>query len=151
MPKPRCVYCKYFFVGTVVGLTAIAARELIGLLLPADNQGYYILSVLIVYVVGILASFYGHYRVTFSHIEKKQKMVTAVQQFTAIAIVGMLITVLLSYIIRYGVRLEFIPDRYAAAVAFGTATICASLVSYVLNSRYTFADTERHVALRGES
>lgn len=102
------------------------------------------------YAVGILASFHGHYRVTFSHIEKKQEMVTAIQQFTAIAIVGRLITVFLSYVVRYGFRLTFIPDKFAPAIAFGFATVCASLVTYVLNARYTFSETS-HAVLRRKS
>jgi len=149
MLKTNCIYCRYFVVGAIVSVTAIVAREIIGFMLPSDTQIYYVLSVLIVYAGGIIMSFAGHYRVTFSHIRQKQKLMTSIFSFTLIAFVGMIVTALLSYVIRYNLDLGFIPGKYSAAISFGIATVVASLITYTLNARYTFAESVDSV-LQGE-
>lgn len=136
----RCTYCKYFVIGAIVGVTAIVAREIIGFLLPADTPVYYMLSVTFVYAGGILASFYGHYRVTFSHIARKRAALESIGRFTIIAIIGMIITALVSWQIRYALGLERVLGKLLPAFAFGTATVIASLVTYTLNARYTFVE-----------
>jgi putative flippase GtrA len=64
-------YFRYLVVGGIVGLLAIAARESLAYMLPDDSPGYYLLSVIIIYTGGIIASFYGHFHVSFSHVEDK--------------------------------------------------------------------------------
>lgn len=136
----RCTYCKYFVIGSIVGVSAIIAREIIGILLPADTPAFYILSVILVYTAGILASFYGHYRVTFAHIIHKRAVLESIVKFTVIAIIGMIITAILSWQIRYALGLERIIGKLLPAFAFGSATVIASLVTYNLNSRFTFSE-----------
>jgi len=139
-PMMHCIYCKYFFVGSIVGIIAIVAREIIGILLPADTPVYYMLSVTLVYAGGIIASFYGHYRVTFSHISNKRAACESIGKFTVIAVIGMIVTSLLSYQVRYHLGLEPVFGKILPAFAFGTATVTASLVTFSLNSRYTFVE-----------
>jgi putative flippase GtrA len=142
MPMMHCIYCKYFAVGAIVGCTAIVVRELIGILLPSDTPVYYLLSVTLVYAGGIIASFYGHYRVTFSHIRRKRAALESIGKFTIIALIGMGITALLSYQIRYRLGLEPVFGKALPALAFGSATVIASLVTYTLNTRYTFVEEQ---------
>lgn len=140
MTGVRCTYCKYFVIGSIVGVSAIVVREIIGILLPADTPAFYILSVILVYAGGILASFYGHYRVTFAHIMHKRAVLESIGKFTVIAIIGMIITALLSWQIRYALGLERVFGKMLPAFAFGSATVIASLVTYSLNSRFTFSE-----------
>ena len=137
----QCVYCRYLVVGAIVGITAIVARELISYLLPADSPGYYLLSVIIIYTGGIIASFYGHFRVSFSHVQNKQATMVSMGKFTLVALAGMGVTSLLSYQIRYNLNLEPVFGALLPSVAFGVAALTASLLTYTLNARYIFVDT----------
>jgi hypothetical protein len=65
-------YFRYLVVGAVVGVLTISARELLALVLPGDSPGYYLLSVILVYTGGIIASFIGHFHVSFSHVQDKR-------------------------------------------------------------------------------
>ena len=134
----HCIYCKYFVAGSTVGIIAIVVREIIGILLPSDTPAYYLLSVAVVYAGGILASFYAHYYITFSHIGNKQIAFKSICKFTIIAIIGMIITTYLSYLIRYHFCLQDIFSKLLPAFSFATATVAASLVTYALNKKYTF-------------
>jgi putative flippase GtrA len=134
----HCIYCKYFVIGSIVGIIAIAAREILVILLPSDTPAYYLLSVALVYAGGIIGSFYAHYRITFSHIRHKRAAFESIGKFTVIAIIGMIVTSLLSYQIRYHLGLQPVFSTFLPAFAFGTATVIASLVTYSLNKKYTF-------------
>ena len=136
----RCIYCKYFLVGSLIGCTAIAAREFVSILLPSDTPAFYLASVVIVYAGGIVASFYGHYRVTFSHVRHKRATLDSVGKFTGIAVIGMFITAFLSYQIRYHFGLHPVIGKALPAVAFAAATLLASVVTYLLNSKFTFIE-----------
>ena len=46
-------YFRYLVVGGIVGLLAIAAREILAYVLPEDSPGYYLLSVIIIYAGGL--------------------------------------------------------------------------------------------------
>ena len=138
----HCIYCKYFAVGAIVGCSAIAAREIIGILLPSDTPVYYLLSVSLVYAVGIIASFYGHYRVTFSHIRRKRAALESIGKFTIIALLGMLITALLSYQIRYRLGLEPVFGKALPALALIFILVYTKKVTYTLNTRYTFVEEQ---------
>lgn len=139
----RCTYCKYFLVGAAVGVAAIIAREIIAYLMPADTPVYYLISVVLVYAGGIIASFHGHYRVTFSHIRNKRAALKSIGRFTIIAIIGMLITTLLSYQIRYATGMEPILGKLLPAFAFATGTVIASVATFLLNARYTFVENPK--------
>ena len=137
---PQCVYCRYLIVGAIVGIIAIVARELISYLLPADSPGYYLLSVIIIYTGGIIASFYGHFHVSFTHIKHKRATIVSMSKFILVALAGMGATSLLSYQIRYSLNLESVFGPLLPSIAFGTAAVTASLLTYTLNARYIFVD-----------
>ena len=139
----RCTYCKYLLVGAVVGIATIIAREIIAYILPADTPSYYLLSVVLVYAGGIIASFYGHNRVTFSHIRNKRAAQKSIGRFIIIAIIGMLITSLLSYQIRYTTEMEPILGKLLPAFAFASGTVIASIATFLLNARYTFVENQK--------
>lgn len=136
----KCVYCRYLVVGAVVGILAIVARELISYLLPADSPGYYILSVIIIYTGGIIASFYGHFHVSFSHIKNKRATIVSMFKFILVALAGMGVTSVLAYQIRYSLNLETVFDYLLPSIAFGAAALTASSLTFTLNIRYIFID-----------
>ena len=136
----KCIYCRYLVVGSVVGILAIVARELISYLLPADSPGYYILSVIIIYTAGIIASFYGHFHVSFSHIKNKHASIVSMFRFILVALAGMGVTSVLAYQIRYSLNFETVFGRLLPSIAFGTAALTASLLTFTLNARYVFVD-----------
>ena len=136
----RCIYCKYFLVGALIGCAAIAARELVGMLLRSDTPVLYLTSIIVVYTGGIIASFCGHYRVTFSHVRHRRATLESIGKFVGIALIGMLITALLSYQIRYRLGLQPFLGKALPALAFGVATLLASFITYKLNSKFIFIE-----------
>jgi putative flippase GtrA len=133
-------YFKYLVVGGIVGLLAIAAREILAYMLPGDSPGYYLLSVIIIYAGGIIASFYGHFHVSFSHVKDKSATLVSMFKFTLVALAGMGATATLSYQIRYNLGLETVFGPLLPSFAFGMAALTASLLTYSLNARYIFVE-----------
>ena len=58
--------------------------------------------------------------------------------FTLIALLGMALVAALSVAIRYGFGADQMLGRYGAGVAFALATLLVSIITYALNSLYTF-------------
>ena len=139
----HCIYCKYFLVGAVVGITAILVREVIAFLLPADTPFFYGLSVVLVCIGGIVAAYIGHLKVTFSHVDCPLHAFIPTLNFTLIAILGLVTTTLLSLALRYILPLELVVGEFKPTVAFALATIIASFITYPLNARFTFTGSER--------
>tara|TARA_R110002072_G_scaffold302722_1_gene487958 strand:- start:6832 stop:7257 length:426 start_codon:yes stop_codon:yes gene_type:complete len=134
-------YLKYFVIGGIVGLAAILSREGIAILLPADTPEYYALSISIVYAIGILASYVGHRRVSFSHVDMEgQSTAVSMTTFTAIAIFGLVCTTFLSVCIRFLFPVEEIFGSFDGAASFAIATLITSIITYFLNARHTFRE-----------
>ena len=133
-------YVRYLVVGGIVGLLAIAAREILAYMLPDDSPGYFLLSVISIYAGGIIASFYGHFHVSFSHVKDKSATLTSMVKFSLVALAGMGVTATLSYLIRYNLGLETVFGPLLPSFAFGMAALTASLLTYSLNARYIFVE-----------
>lgn len=142
-------YLRYLVVGGIVGLLAIVARELLAMLLPDDSPGYYLLSVILIYSGGIIASFYGHFHVSFAHVSDKSATLLSMSKFTAVALAGMAVTAMLSYIIRYHLGLQDLLGVLLPSFAFGLAALSASLLTYSLNARYIFIGDNTGPVLAG--
>lgn len=136
--KHASTYTRYFVVGAIVGVLTVALRELFAYMLPADTPVYYALSVVLAYTVGIVCSYYGHHNVTFRMQEAVGGHATAFTRFAFIAIAGLLATTAMSMLIRYGFSMDRLLGKYAGSFAFALATILASLLTYSLNSAFTF-------------
>ena len=131
-------YVRYLLVGATVGFLAVVARELLALILPDETPAYYLLSVIIIYSGGILASFYGHFHVSFAHVNGKQHSLIAMLRFTQVALTGMAVTAGLSWLIRYHFGLEPLFGVLLPSFSFGIAALLASLLTYTLNARLVF-------------
>jgi len=136
--KHASTYIRYFVVGAIVGVLTVALRELFAYMLPADTPVYYALSVVLAYAVGIVCSYYGHHNVTFKMQDPVDGHATAFTRFAFIAIAGLLATTTMSMLIRYGLPVDRLLGEYAGGSAFALATILASLLTYSLNSAFTF-------------
>jgi putative flippase GtrA len=135
-------YSRYLLVGAIVGVMAIIAREALALILPGDTPAYYLLSVLIIYGGGIIASFYGHFHISFAHVEARQHTLIAMLKFTLVALTGMAVTVWLSWLIRYNIGLYTLFGVMLPSISFGIAALLASLLTYSLNASFIFVDND---------
>ncbi|CAA0111856.1 Uncharacterised protein [Halioglobus japonicus] len=139
-------YLKYLFIGAVVGIASIIGREIIAVFLPADTPEYYALSVFIVYALGILASYTGHRKVSFSHVDMEgQSTASSMTWFTVIAVVGLLCATVLSVCIRYLLPIQGVFGAYSATAAFAIATVITSVITFTLNARHTFRGSTPNV------
>lgn len=140
-PGTLLTFFRYAIIGAIVGISAVIGRELIAVVLPADTPGYYALSVVIVYLLGILASYSGHRKVTFGHVDMGNESITrSMTSFTAIALFGLVCTTGLSVLIRYFFPVDEFLGSFAGAFAFALATLITSVMTFSLNARHTFVD-----------
>lgn len=132
-------YSKYIVIGGIVGVITVLIREGISFVLPQDTPTYYAVSVVLAYCVGILLSYYGHRKVSFSHAQPVGSTVESFSRFTVIAIMGLLATTGLSVLLRYKLPFDKYLSDFGAATAFAIATFLASLLTYSLNATFTFS------------
>lgn len=141
-PGTLLTYLKYAVIGAIVGISATAGREVIARVLPADTPGYYALSVSIVYLFGILASYVGHRKVSFGHVSMDGHSVArSMTSFTTIALFGLVCTTGLSVVIRYLLPAGEFRDTFGGAFSFALATVITSVITFFLNARHTFKDS----------
>ena len=57
-----------------------------------------------------------------------------------VALAGMGVTSVLAYQVRYSLNFETVFGRLLPSIAFGTAALTASLLTFTLNARYVFVD-----------
>jgi|TARA_R110002072_G_scaffold101954_5_gene224511 putative flippase GtrA len=140
-PKTLQSFLKYLVIGAIVGVAAIGGREVIAMLLPADTPEYYALSVAIVYAFGIVASYIGHRKVSFSHVNMENEDTAAsMSSFTAIAIFGLVCTTGFSVCIRFLFPIENLMGSFSDAASFAIATLITSVITFSLNARHTFRE-----------
>ena len=136
-------YARFLATGAAVAVVTIGCRELIGLVLGGDDAVRYSISVILAYAIGIAISFWGNRRFTFQQLAAEQTG-TKFAMFVVVALIGMLSTWLLSLALRYGLRLErFIGKPSSASVAFATAALLSSLITYPLNALFVFSKRSR--------
>ena len=132
-------YSKYAVVGAVVAIVAIGIREFIDILLPSDSPSYYTFSIFIAYLCGFALSYFGHKLISFSHIRQlafshRHSMIV----FVLIALLGMLVTMLVSLTVRYLLPMDVILGSWAASFAFAVGVLISSIGTFWLNRAYTF-------------
>ena len=130
-------YGRFFLVGTVIGLLAIALRELIAAALPVDTPTYYSISVIAVYVLGILLSYVLQHRITFK-VRLGESNWRRLISFIAVALVGAFATGLLSLSFRYSLGFDRMFGRLSGALAFAVAAVSSSVLTYSLNALIVF-------------
>jgi putative flippase GtrA len=134
-------YARFLVTGVVVGVITIGCRELIGWLLRPDNPAAYSLSVVTAYAIGIVLSYIINRRYTFNDVGRIETGPSFLR-FGGIALLGLLLTWLLSLTIRYETSWLIAPGRYSAMAAFAIATLISSAVTYPLNALLVFRRTD---------
>ncbi len=132
-------YSRFMFVGGIVGVITIGCRELFGLILGPDTPVAYSISIAGAYGVGITLSFLLNHRFTFSRSGTTRSW-RRFGRFFAVAVTGLLATWILSLALRYGIRLDALIGPPAKVVAFATATLLSSALTYPLNSLFVFRE-----------
>jgi len=130
-------YRRFFLVGTVVGLLAIALRELIAAALPADTPLFYSISVVVVYVFGILASYVLQHRFTFEvSLTKSDRR--RFMTFIGVSLIGAVATWLLALVFRYELGVDQVFGQLSGSMAFAAAAVSSSILTYTLNALLVF-------------
>jgi putative flippase GtrA len=129
-------YLRFIFVGAFVGVVTIGCRELIGLILHGDTRQNFTISVLLAYAVGIALSYFLNQRFTFDRGDSAG--LKAFLRFVAVALLGLVSTAVLAVTLRYGANLDLLIGPLARPVAFATATVLSTLITYPLNARFVF-------------
>jgi putative flippase GtrA len=130
-------YARFLLVGAFVGLASVGFREVIGRMLVADSAGYYSLSVVLAYALGIALSFILNRRHTFNQRDTSASF-SSFALFVLIALLGAFCTWALSLLLRYGAHLNALLGNSAAAVAFALAALLSTVITYPLNARFVF-------------
>jgi putative flippase GtrA len=136
-PLSLAQYRRFFLVGTVVGLLAIALRELIAAVLPADTPFFYSISVVGVYVLGILLSYVLQRRFTFKT-SLEERTWRRLISFVSVALLGALVTWLLSLSFRYELGFDRVLGHSSGSMAFAVAAVSSSVLTYTLNALLVF-------------
>ncbi len=129
-------YGRYFVNGSLIGVSAVICREMIAGFI-GDTPLFYLLSVLIIYAAGIVASFLLHKKFTFKA-ESNQQTITSFYRFIMTALLGLFITAGLSVAFRYGLNLDLVINKYSGSVAFILASLTTSIITYILSVKFVF-------------
>ncbi len=130
-------YQRYFVVGTIVGVTCVALREIIAILLPADTPSYYTLSVVLVYAFGMVGSFVLQRSFTFDA-KKIDGGKGRFFKYVLVALIGAMLTAKLATLLRYELNLDALLGNFGATVAFVIAVCATSIVTFWLNAKLVF-------------
>ncbi|HFD11031.1 MAG TPA: GtrA family protein [Crenotrichaceae bacterium] len=130
-------YPQFFIIGSMVGIATVLVRELISILLKSDGRMDYLISICGAYGFGIIASFTLQRLFTFRNHGKKRARDHFIP-FTLVALGGCILVALLSFLLRYTLLSHPIDNEYAATIAFITASLLVSIVSYWVNAKFVF-------------
>jgi putative flippase GtrA len=133
-------YARFLLVGGFVGIVTVACRELLGYLLHADTQRTYSISIVGAYAVGMALSFLLNHRFTYGGQRAGKRSWRKFVRFVAVALTGLLATWALSLALRYGLQLDALLGPAAKLIAFATATVLSSGLTYPLNSWFVFRE-----------
>jgi len=93
--------------------------------------------VVVVYIFGILTSYVLQHRFTFK-VSLAQSNRRRLISFIAVALIGALVTWLLSLIFRYELRFDSTFGSLSGSMAFAAAAVSSSVLSYALNALLVF-------------
>ena len=132
-------YSKYAVIGAVVAVVAIGIREFVAALMPVDTPAYYLFSIFVAYLCGFVLSYFGHKYISFSHVRQLAfSHGRSMGTFVLIALLGMLVTMLVSLAVRYLLPIDKIPGGFSASIAFTIGVTVSSFGTFWLNRIFTF-------------
>lgn len=131
-------YLRYAAVALAALTTTVLIRELFQFIVGADTKISYGASIIFAYAVGIAVNFSLQKRFTFGRI-KSQDGGRAFLGFTVVALVGAASTFLIAFVLRYGLQLDSVMGSSSPTIAFLSATVLSSFLTYTLNACYVFS------------
>lgn len=136
----RPSYSRFFAIGTALGVATVAAREVLGRLIPDTPLGYWS-SVVIVYAAAMAIGYrlQGRYAFGFdaSYLTDRGGR-WRFARFATVAATGSILTAVLAVALRYGTPLGSLTASVAGAASFALAAVATSVVTFALNRRFVF-------------
>ena len=133
-------YPIYFIVGGFVTLVTIVLRDAISRFLQGSAWEYMI-SIAIVYTVGIVLSYFLQSRFTFkTNINNSRSFKSKFTYYTMVQLVGMGVTIVFSLLIRYLLFPLTIISQFRDTIAFIIASLIASIVTYGVSKIFIFKE-----------
>jgi len=127
-------YIRFATVGAFIAISAILLREIVAALLPPGNYRFST-SIVIVWSLGILLSFYLNRAYTFA---SKSSGWTSLARFSIIAIAAGLLCVVISNM-TLEVLAHVLPSlAYRETIAFIVGNLLASIASFAAYRRLVF-------------
>lgn len=130
-------YPQFFIIGSGVGIATVLVRELIDFLLDSNGQIEYLISICGAYGFGIISSFTLQRLFTFRN-HGSRRAIDHFIPFVLVALAGGVLVALLSFVFRYAVLVDRGLAEYAATIAFVTASLVVSILSYWVNAKFVF-------------
>lgn len=131
-------YARFLVVGAFVGILTVGCRELIGRILVVDTRLTFTVSIVLAYAFGITLGFLLNHRFTFDA-DGTSRNAGMFLRFVVVAVIGLVLTWLLSFTFRYAANLDAQIGPAAKPAAFAIAALLASLITYPLNARFVFS------------
>lgn len=133
-------YPLYFIIGGLISIFVIIVRECLDRLIPIESTRTYSASVILAYLIGILMSFVLHSRITFysaQPLTSRQK-IKQITSFFSNSLLSLVLTLLVSLVLRKLLLLLPIPGNWGNTLAFGFAALLTSIVTYLINKIIVF-------------
>lgn len=125
-------------VAAIIGVLTVGLREVLGALFPA-TPAQYAWSMLLSYGVGVVLSYFAQGRITFRELGHRASP-QGLRGFVLVAVLSSLLTVLLAYLLRFGLPLEDHLPALAAPLAFAGAALLVAPVSFLLGRRLVYRE-----------
>ena len=135
-------FLRYSAVGAFVGIMALAALALLEAIFPASRIAY-VVSIVGVYGAGIVLNYVLQKTFTFS-VKSDLDLKRSLGRFVVVALVGALLTISLSYALRYHLCWASELLLLAGPASFGMACLVASILTFYLNRTWVFKREHRH-------
>ena len=133
-------YPIYFIVGSFVTLVTIILRDVVGRFLHGSAWEY-IISIAIVYTVGIVLSYFLQSHFTFkTNKNHSHSFKYKFSYYTMVQLVGMGVTIVSSLLIRYLLFSLTTVSQFRDTIAFVIASLIASIVTYGVSKIYIFKE-----------
>ncbi len=130
-------YLVFLTIGGIVGVITLLIRELFDIVLGIDNRIVYLLSIAFAYFIGIILSFFLHSKVTFG---RKKVAKNNLFSFIVVAILGLISTMIFSFMLRYWVSFDSYFKNFGATISFGIGSILSSILTYSANAKFVFKE-----------
>jgi len=136
LPNALDRYPSYFVIGSSIAAATIGLREVLGRAWGEQNPIVFNLSMVTAYGAGIIVSYVLQRRFTFKKLAQNPWLERV--KYLGTALLGMGLTIIFANGIKWG--LDFIPllIELHRTLAFGSAALLTSFVTYFVNKRFTF-------------